>query len=473
MFSWSDSAVYGASVTPTGRDIQPGQTLISSSSCYSIVEFIGEGCFGRVAKCKNLSTDEIVALKIKKDIAYVQDKEKEVFMLNVIGILNSDHTNIVTFFERFEYMGQICLAFEMLDGHLYQLLEQRGWKPMAINEIRPIAKQLLGALDALKGLGVMHTDIKPDNIMLVNRHDQPLRVKLIDFGAALLASDVQLGMDIQPLGYRAPEVALGLPFTEAVDVWGVGCVLAYLYLTDNLFPVDCEYQIMKSMVEVLGLPEGHQLRAGLFSECYFKLEKAGDSRKWRLMTPEEYTAANNMKPVEQRNSLIELPSSLDALVHIYPKGEAAELEDRREFVHLMKGLLHIDGDRRICPRQAMQQSFITMAHLIEHLDSTDYLTRSRTFMSGCQREDSIDWVPSPTKSTAGLAVGEPPSVSSSQATMLFHAGSHEDTTNTGSDSTAAAIASSSRSRKMLRRAQRLLNRITATCNSCCKTRVEE
>lgn len=65
----------------------------------------------------------------------------QVFMLNVIGILNSDHTNIVTFFERFEYMGQICLAFEMLDGHLYQLLEQRGWKPMAINEIRPIAKQ--------------------------------------------------------------------------------------------------------------------------------------------------------------------------------------------------------------------------------------------------------------------------------------------------------------------------------------------
>ncbi|KAF0036673.1 hypothetical protein F2P81_011985 [Scophthalmus maximus] len=294
---FSECSECGGPITPTGRDIQPGQTLISSSSCYSIVEFIGEGCFGRVAKCKNLSTDEIVALKIKKDIAYVQDKEKEVFMLNVIGILNSDHTNIVTFFERFEYMGQICLAFEMLDGHLYQLLEQRGWKPMAINEIRPIAKQacscdqcimesiifcsaylilLLGALDALKGLGVMHTDIKPDNIMLVNRHDQPLRVKLIDFGAALLASDVQLGMDIQPLGYRAPEVALGLPFTEAVDVWGVGCVLAYLYLTDNLFPVDCEYQI----------------------------------------TPEEYTAANNMKPVEQRNSLIELPSSLDALVHV-------------------------------------------------------------------------------------------------------------------------------------------------------------
>lgn len=65
-----------------------------------------------------------------------------------------------------------------------------------------LSLQLLGALDALKGLGVMHTDIKPDNIMLVNRHDQPLRVKLIDFGAALLASDVQLGMDIQPLGYR-------------------------------------------------------------------------------------------------------------------------------------------------------------------------------------------------------------------------------------------------------------------------------
>lgn len=46
---------------------------------------------------------------------------------------------------------------------------------------------------------------------------------------------------------RAPEIALGLPFTEAIDVWGVGCVLAFLYLAQNLFHVDCKYQMVYIM----------------------------------------------------------------------------------------------------------------------------------------------------------------------------------------------------------------------------------
>ncbi|XP_050925346.1 homeodomain-interacting protein kinase 1-like [Lates calcarifer] len=165
-------------------------------------------------------------------------------MLKVISVLNSDHTNVVKFFERFEYMGQTCLAFEMLDRSLYELLQERNWKPLSLNEIRPITKQLLVALAALKELGVLHTDIKPDNIMFVNKQDQPLRVKLIDFGEAIPASKVQPGLDLQPVGYRAPEIALGFPFTEAIDVWGVGCTLAFLYLADNLFPVECDYQMV-------------------------------------------------------------------------------------------------------------------------------------------------------------------------------------------------------------------------------------
>ena len=62
--------------------------------------------------------------------------------------------------------------------------------------------QLLVALDALKGLGILHTDIKPENIMCVNQLDQPFKVKLIDFGLAITSSKVQTGLVIQPVGYR-------------------------------------------------------------------------------------------------------------------------------------------------------------------------------------------------------------------------------------------------------------------------------
>ncbi|XP_044067098.1 homeodomain-interacting protein kinase 2-like isoform X2 [Siniperca chuatsi] len=313
----------------------------------------------------------------------------QVSMLEVISVLNPDHTNVVKFFERFEHMGLTCLAFEMLDRSLYELLQERDWKPLSLNEIRPVAKQLLVALDALKGLGILHTDIKPDNIMFVNKQDQPLRVKLIDFGEAIPASKVQPGMELQPAGYRAPEVALGLPFTEAIDVWGVGCILAFLYLAENLFPVDCDYQMMKCMVEVLGRPEDHLLRAGKYTRYFFSEEESADGPTWRLMTPEEYTAANSVKP-EERNSLIDLPGSLDDLVNIYPKGEAAEFEDRRAFVDLMKQLLHLDGDQRISPHQALQHPLVTMSHLTEHPDSRAYLTTSQAMMSVCSMEDSAD-----------------------------------------------------------------------------------
>lgn len=57
------------------------------------------------------------------------------------------------------------------------------------------------ALVALKGLGVLHTDIKPDNVMLVLKQGQP-RLKLIDFGEAIQASAVRQGLMVQPLGYR-------------------------------------------------------------------------------------------------------------------------------------------------------------------------------------------------------------------------------------------------------------------------------
>ena len=62
--------------------------------------------------------------------------------------------------------------------------------------------QLAVAFQALNTLGIIHTDLKEDNIMFVNRRDQPLKVKLIDFGLAVHVADVALGESLQPLGFR-------------------------------------------------------------------------------------------------------------------------------------------------------------------------------------------------------------------------------------------------------------------------------
>lgn len=132
--------------------------------------------------------------------------------------------------------------------------------------------QLFVALDLLSYLGILHTDIKPNNIMLVNRWEQPLRVKLIDFGLAVRKSDTFIGKQMQATGFRyhadvdfisifsfgsiqadcslavcllrAPEVSLGLPITEAIDLWGLGCTLAYLFLGEYLFSIQSEFQMV-------------------------------------------------------------------------------------------------------------------------------------------------------------------------------------------------------------------------------------
>ncbi|XP_053289145.1 homeodomain-interacting protein kinase 1 [Pleuronectes platessa] len=78
-------------------------------------------------------------------------------MLKVISGLDADLTNMVKFHEEFQHLDQTCLVFERLDMSLYDLLEQREWEHRPLHEIRPVSKQLLVALDALKGLGVLHT----------------------------------------------------------------------------------------------------------------------------------------------------------------------------------------------------------------------------------------------------------------------------------------------------------------------------
>ncbi|XP_039979344.1 homeodomain-interacting protein kinase 1-like, partial [Xiphias gladius] len=132
-------------------------------------------------------------------------------MLEAVSVLDPAMKNVVHFFEQFQHKGHTCLVFEMLDRSLLQLLSEQQGTPLSLHEIRPITHQLLMALDALKGIGVVHSDLKPDNIMLANHLSEPFRIKLIDFGVSFSVREEVFGKTIQPLGYRAPEVTLGSP----------------------------------------------------------------------------------------------------------------------------------------------------------------------------------------------------------------------------------------------------------------------
>ncbi|XP_040003063.1 homeodomain-interacting protein kinase 1-like [Xiphias gladius] len=222
-------------------EIEEHDVLSGKTTGYLIEKFLGQGTFGKVAQCIRLDTKERMAVKIvRKDLAWAG--ETEVAMLKKLRQLDQDKNNLVRFFEHFKHRGYVCLAFEMLDISIYDFMKERSFKPLDLSEIRVITQQMLVALNALKGIGLAHADIKLDNIMLVNHQLQPFKLKLIDFGLAVPVSKMWLGMQIQVLGYRAPEVILGLPLNEAADMWSLGCVLAFMYLGQHLYPIECEYE---------------------------------------------------------------------------------------------------------------------------------------------------------------------------------------------------------------------------------------
>uniref|UniRef100_A0AAQ4PB73 Protein kinase domain-containing protein n=1 Tax=Gasterosteus aculeatus aculeatus TaxID=481459 RepID=A0AAQ4PB73_GASAC len=294
--------------------------LCNKSVQYKVLEFIGEGTFGKVAKCVNLKANENTAMKILKD---VNDYAIEVQMLEKLRKLDTEKNNLVGFVDNFIVDDKSCIAFECLDRSLYDLMEQRE-APLTLNEIRPITRQLLVALNALKGIGILHADVKLDNVMLVNHQDEPFRVKLIDFGLAMPASEAREGMIAQPIAYQAPEVSLGLPISEAIDMWSLGCLLASLFLYQDIFIGESLYDVMNTVCCLLGQPQDHLLDAGKYTHQYFKRERCSPNSQWRLKTPEE------------------------------------------AFLNLLQMLLNPDAEMRITPQQALEHSFVTMSHLADY-----------------------------------------------------------------------------------------------------------
>uniref|UniRef100_A0A3Q3BG20 Protein kinase domain-containing protein n=1 Tax=Kryptolebias marmoratus TaxID=37003 RepID=A0A3Q3BG20_KRYMA len=216
---------------------------------------IGEGSFGQVARCRNVATQELVAIKII-DKYQMKAGKSEIRVMDHLRQLDPDKNNLVRFNEHFRYKRSHCLSFEILDISLFDYIAGRRCKSLTLMEIRVITQQMLVALDALKSIGLVHGDIKPDNIMLVDRSS--LNVKLIDFGLAFQTSQIKKGWLVQNPSYRAFEVMLGLSFNEGIDMWSLGCVLGFLHIGNHFWPNN-EYGVMKRIIDLIGQPDNDLL----------------------------------------------------------------------------------------------------------------------------------------------------------------------------------------------------------------------
>ncbi|XP_018563810.1 homeodomain-interacting protein kinase 2 isoform X3 [Anoplophora glabripennis] len=367
------------------------EVLYSMANQYEVLEFLGRGTFGQVVKCWKKGTNEIVAIKILKNHpSYARQGQIEVSILSRLSQENADEFNFVRAYECFQHKNHTCLVFEMLEQNLYDFLKQNKFSPLPLKYIRPILQQVLTALLKLKQLGLIHADLKPENIMLVDPVRQPYRVKVIDFGSASHVSKAVCNTYLQSRYYRAPEIILGLPFCEAIDMWSLGCVVAELFLGWPLYPGSSEYDQIRYISQTQGLPTEHMLNNASKTTKFFYRDMESTYPFWRLKTPEEHEAETGIKSKEARKYIfnclddigqVNVPTDLEG-------GQLlAEKVDRKEFIDLLKRMLTMDQvERRTTPGEALNHPFVRLAHLVDYAHCNN-VKASVQMMEVCRRND--------------------------------------------------------------------------------------
>ncbi|KAK9527472.1 hypothetical protein VZT92_014032 [Zoarces viviparus] len=352
-------------LTPSHRNsVVVGALLRSRVSEYLVESVLGQGTFGTVAKCRRIADRKTVAIKMMKN--QNRQAQAEVAVLSKLRCLDSDKCSLVRWYGSFLSNDHICLEFEHLDRSLYDFMEDRNGQALHIKEIRLIVQQLANALDHLKVARIIHADLKLENIMLVNHAQEPYRVKVIDFGLASDVSAAKLGSYLQSRPYRSPEMILGLPFTEVIDMWSLGIIAATLYLGFFPFPGSSNYDMMRYIVEALGQPPNTMLTLGSKTGLYFQQDHDSTNSTWKLKAPEQFWRESGIQSQETR--VMKLRSLYD-LVHIRAIGgetmanRAAESRDILDFVDLLDGMLQLEAAKRITPRHVLKHRFTSMCNI--------------------------------------------------------------------------------------------------------------
>ena len=197
---------------------------------YLVEEQIGRGGMGVVFRARHVGTGAIVALKLMAPDLADNLIFRERFIREAEASPNLSHPNIVPVLDSGEADGELFITMKLIEGvDLKALIETGG--PLDPKRTLSIFRQVASALDAAHESGMVHRDIKPQNILIVPRatpQDEDLAY-VTDFGLVRpLSSETSASRTGQVFGsvpYMAPELIEGLPADGRADVYALGCVL--------------------------------------------------------------------------------------------------------------------------------------------------------------------------------------------------------------------------------------------------------
>jgi tetratricopeptide (TPR) repeat protein/predicted Ser/Thr protein kinase len=199
-------------------------------SHYRIVEKLGEGGMGVVYKAEDLQLERLVALKFLPPHVSSDSEEKARFIHEARSASTLNHPNVTTIYEISESPEGLFIAMEYVEGKTLRQIARDG--PLPLKKVLEIGVQVCEGLAMAHERGVIHRDIKSENIMVTPRG----QVKIMDFGLAKLKGASKLtrtGTTLGTVGYMSPEQACGEEVDQRSDIFSLGVVL-YELLTGRL-----------------------------------------------------------------------------------------------------------------------------------------------------------------------------------------------------------------------------------------------
>ncbi|MGK3956180.1 serine/threonine-protein kinase [Arthrobacter sp. R4] len=228
---------------------------------YRLGDVIGRGGMSSVycARDENLGRD--VALKLFAPQAPDADElKRQEAEIRLLATLN--HPSLVTLFDagidtRIPDEPRPFLTMELVEGQ--DLRSRIRHSPVPLDELAVIGAGIADALAYVHGLGIIHRDIKPGNILLVQtRPGEPLRAKVTDFGIARIADSTRLtatGAMVGTAAYLSPEQAMGSPLSPATDVYSLGLVLLECVKQTMEYPGSAVESAVARLHRPPGIPE--------------------------------------------------------------------------------------------------------------------------------------------------------------------------------------------------------------------------
>eukprot|EP00802_Teleaulax_amphioxeia_P005253 Tamp_05257.p1 GENE.Tamp_05257~~Tamp_05257.p1 ORF type:complete len:538 (-),score=100.26 Tamp_05257:1413-2891(-) len=335
--------------------INLGESLLPR---YKILKVIGEGTFGKVTQCWDRTEKKYVAIKIIKSIPKYREAAKvEIEILKDIERRDKMRASgCITMLESFDFRNHFCLVFDLLGMSMYDFLRQNSYRAFSLREVQIFGRQLLRTVAFLHKMKLIHTDLKLENILLVNSdwqyHRHPIHGRsrvvkckdlvVIDLGSATYETDHHASI-VSTRHYRAPEVVLGLGWTYPCDLWSVGCILLELFTGEATFQTHDNLEHLAMMERIFGkLPRSMTTRADRRTVGRF-LSERGDLRWPEDATTDSQRAVERMRPLEEMFDMAR--------------------QDHREFHDLCKKLLSFEPNSRVTAAKAVEHEFF-------HLDIT-------------------------------------------------------------------------------------------------------